>query len=345
MSLRERNYWIEQAKRRLLANERRADEVAKELLMLYDEAANQIEQDIYALFGKFAKDNALTSAEAASLLSSREYSKWRKSLEKYLADIEVAGGTPEGSRLLLELNTLAMKSRISRKEQLLANIYQNIMDLAGDSTTQLNDLLGDMLKVNYYEGCWQVQCSMQMGFAVPKLNERLVKSVLAYPWAEKHFSKAVWDNCEHLAQLAKREIALGFIQGSGADKMAKAIDDVMHKGRYAAERLVRTECKYFANQGELAAYKQNGIKKYRFLGAAESTSAYCSCRDLDGQVFGIEEAEPGVNFPPIHPNCLCTVVAEFERSMFGALPDGAKPISQNINFDKWAAKYAKDFKK
>jgi len=342
MSLKERNYWIEQAKARLLANERRADDVTKELMMLYDEAANLLEQDIYNLFARYAKDNALTTAEAARLLSGAEYSRWRKSMEEYLAAVKAAGNTPEGAKLLLELNTLAMKSRISRKEQLLANVYQNMINLAGDTTARLNDLLGDMLRVNYYEGCWRIQCGVKMAFTVPKISEKLVKSILAYPWAEKHFSQAVWGNCEHLAALARREIALGFIQGSSVDKMAAAIDGVMHKGRYAAERLVRTECKYFANQGELAAYKENGIKQYRFLGGSERSGAYCGCLELNGQIFDVEDAEPGVNFPPMHPNCLCTVVAHFKRSMFGHLPDGATPITQNPNFKQWAKKYAKE---
>lgn len=87
----------------------------------------------------------MTYAEASRLLSGREYSTWRKSIQEYIAD---ASGAARDSKALLELNTLAMKGRISRKEQLLANIYQNMIDLAGASETKLEDLLGDMLKVN-----------------------------------------------------------------------------------------------------------------------------------------------------------------------------------------------------
>ena len=99
MSLKERNHWIEQAKARLLANERRADDVTKELMMLYDEASNMLEQEIYNLFARYAKDNALTTTEAAKLLSGAEYSRWRKSMEAYLAEIKATGDTPEGSKL------------------------------------------------------------------------------------------------------------------------------------------------------------------------------------------------------------------------------------------------------
>ncbi len=334
MSYRQRSEWIEDAKMRVLKNTKRTDEAARELIFLYDEAAYNVEKEINALFARFAKDNALTDAQASQLLSGREYSAWRKSIEKYIAEVS---GSARDSKAMLELNTLAMKSRISQKERLLANIYQNMIDLAEDSNARLETLLGDMLKVNYYESCFSIQRGIGMGFHVAKIDDRLLKTILDHPWSERTFSEAVWGACDHLSALAKREITLGFIQGSGVQKMAKAIDDVMDKGRYNAERLVRTECKYFANQGELMAYKENGVKRYRFIGSTEGGS--CTCAELNGQVFNVEDAVAGINYPPIHPNCLCIVVADFgDKGMFNRRID-AEPLSENTKFQEWKEKY------
>ena len=334
MSYKTRNEWIEDAKNRLLQNERRADEAARELLFLYDEAAYSIEKEINTLFARYAKDNRLTAAEASRLLS---YSHWRKSIEKYIEDTK-GKDKAKASKALLELNTLAMKSRISRKEQLLSSVYMAMMDLAEDSETKLTSLLGDLLRVNYYESCFSIQKGIGMGFNVAKLDTALIKQIVSFPWSEKHFSEAIWGSCDHIAAVAKREITLGFIQGSGVDKMAKAVDDIMDRGRYNAQRLVRTECKCFANEGELLAYKENGIKKYRFIGGTEG-SAHCDCALLNGQVFLVEEAKAGENFPPMHPNCLCIVVAVFDRSLFADRKE-ARPLSENIKFQEWKEKYA-----
>lgn len=337
MSYMTRNEWIEDAKSRLLQNERRADKAARELLFLYDEAAYSIEKEINTLFARYAKDNHLTAAEASRLLSGQEYSHWRKSIEEYIAETK-GKDKAKASKALLELNTLAMKSRISRKEQLLASVYMAMMDLAGDSETRLATLLGDMLRVNYYESCFAMQKGIGMGFNVAKLDTALIRQIVSYPWSEKHFSEAVWGACDHIAAVARREITLGFIKGSGVDEMARAIDEVMDRGRYNAQRLVRTECKYFANQGELLAYKENGIKKYRFIGGTEG-STHCDCALLNGRVFFVEEAVAGVNFPPMHPNCLCIVVAAFDKSLFTGRKD-ARPLSENIKFKEWQEKYA-----
>lgn len=336
MNVRDRSYWVEAAKSRALRNARREDNITFELLSLYDDAATRMTKEIHAIYGKYARDNSLTDAEASRLITGTEYNVWRKSIEDYMA-AAVQGGA-EGARTLLELNTLAAKSRISRKEQMLSSIYQHMIDLAQDSDMTLHKLLGKQLTENYLDSCFTIQRGIGYGYGVPRLSEQTVRDILTYPWAEKSFSAAVWDNVDTLASVARREIALGFTSGAGVDKMAKAIDDAMDKGRYNAERLARTEAKYFANQGELMGYRQNGIKRYRFLGGSEH-SGNCECAELNGQEFDIEDAAPGVNYPPIHPNCLCIVVAAFERSMFD-IPKDAQPLRDNANFKAWKKRYA-----
>lgn len=333
MSTWNRNRWIEDAKERVLRNTGREDAAAREMIFLYDEAANSVEKEINALYARFAKDNRLTDAEAAQLLSGKEYSTWHKSIKEY---IEAASDQARGSKALLELNTLAMKSRISQKEQLLANIYRNMIDLAEDTNVKMERLLGDLLQVTYYESCFSIQRGIGMGFNVSKIDSRMIREVLEHPWSEKHFSEAVWGACDHLSALAKREISLGLIQGSSVQKMAKAIDDVMDKGRYNAERLVRTECKYFAGQGELMGYKETGVDEYRFLGGGEGGN--CICGELNGKIFKVAEAVAGINYPPIHPNCVCTEVAFFSKSV-ADYAKNATPLSENIKFQEWKAKY------
>lgn len=335
MNAKGRSYWAEQAKARMRANAQRSDDYTAELLGLYQDSAAKVEAGVNTLFARYAVDNELTYAEASRLLAGKEYSTWRKSMEGYLAE---CSGAAKGSKAYLELNTLAAKSRISRQEQLLANIYRDMIDLAGDSAVKLEDLLGDMYKVNYLESCWRLQRGIGMGFSVAKVNRTALREVLAHRWSERTFSEAVWGQCDHLAALAKREITMGLIQGSSVQQMARNINAVMDKGMMAAERLVRTECKYFANQGELQGYREHGVKRYRFVGGSEGSSSSCGCADLNGQTFPIEEAVAGINYPPIHPNCLCIVVADFEERELLWLKK-ADPLQENIKFQEWAKKY------
>ncbi len=330
MGQRDRDEWRERAKQRVLQNARITDNFVKEIMFLFDEAAWMLETEINAMFQKYASDNVLTSAEASRKLSSSEYSRWRKGIDEYFKE------SRRDSRTLLELNTLAAKSRISRKEQMLATVYQTMITLSEDAETKLTDLLGDMVKTNYYRSCYDIQSIIGVGFNVSKIDKKMLKGILEYPWSGKNYSQALWENTDKLAVLAKREITFGFMTGSSIQKMAKGIDDVMHKGRYAAERLIRTESSYFSNQGRLASYREMGIREYIFLGGG------CEiCMKLNGQTFSLDEAEPGLNLPPMHPNCKCTTVPKTGIDLFKDRK-GVNPLKDNPKFEEWKKRYVKE---
>ena len=195
MSQRERNEWIERAKERVLRNAKETDTYARDIMDLYDETANQLENEINAMFQKYAQDNKLDNAEAEKLLSGEEYSRWRKSMDKYVTEAQT------DSRTLLELNTLSAKSRISRKEQLLSQIYMQMINLAGDTETKLTDLLGDMFKTNYYRSCYDIQSIMGVGFTVAKVDEKMLKRILEFPWSGKNYSQALWEDTARLPEV------------------------------------------------------------------------------------------------------------------------------------------------
>lgn len=327
MSRKERNEWIERAKQRVLENAEEIDHSVKEIMFLFDEAAWQLETEINSMFQKYATENGLTNAEASKMLSGSEYSRWRKGIDEYLKEAE------GDSKTLLELNTLASKSRISRKEQMLATIYQTMITLSRDTETKLTDLLGNMFKTNYYRGCYDVQSILGVGFNVSKVDLKMLQRILKHPWSGKNYSQALWENTDKLATLAKRELTMGFMMGSSVQKMAKEINDVMGKGHYAAERLVRTESSYFSNQGELASYREMGIREYVFLGGG------CDdCLALNGKCFLVDEAEPGLNCPPMHPNCKCTIRAQVAIDLFKDR-EGLNPLKNNPKFEEWKKKY------
>lgn len=337
MPEKERSYWLETAKKRILNNDGVEDEYAKELSFMYDELAIKTENEISSLYGKYATENLLSATEANALISGKEYSVWRKSIEEYITE---ASGEAADSKIMLELNTLAMKSRISRKEQLLSNIYKNMAELTKDNQTNLAALLSDVLTSNYERGCFNLQLGIGLAFPVAKINKERVKQILEYPWSTKTFSKNLWEDVDKLAAITKRELTIGLISGASIQKMSKSIDDIMGKGYDVAERLVRTECKYFANQGEIESYKAHGIKKYRFMKNGADGS-HCNCASLSGGEFNIEDAVAGINLPPIHPNCKCYTLSVHDLSIWDDNRN-VTPLSENVKFKEWKEKYLKN---
>jgi SPP1 gp7 family putative phage head morphogenesis protein len=78
-----------------------------------------------------------------------------------------------------------------------------------------------------------------------------------------------------------------------------------------AQRLVRTEMNRILNQATLDGIKQAGGSTYEFL-AIEDSRTCKRCQKLNHKRFKLKDKKVGLNFPPIHPRCRCTIMARFE---------------------------------
>ena len=73
-----------------------------------------------------------------------------------------------------------------------------------------------------------------------------------------------------------------------------------------AEMIMRTQTCHELNQATTADFKARGVPKYRFL-SLEAVNSCEDCTSIDGNVYDVEDAQEGVNLPPMHPNCQCWI--------------------------------------
>ena len=108
----------------------------------------------------------------------------------------------------------------------------------------------------------------------------------------------------------------------------KKIDRILtgHKLRGGAskkaQRIIRTESCRELNGSTIGDFKARGVKKYRFL-SLESSNSCKECTSLDGNVYDVEDAQEGVNLPPMHPDCQCWIV-EYEDDDTDDMPTGSE---------------------
>ena len=78
------------------------------------------------------------------------------------------------------------------------------------------------------------------------------------------------------------------------------------------------------------------MEKYRFDAVLDKKTSE-KCRDLDGKVFLLKDAEEGKNYPPMHPNCRSLAVAvidrKFTKNMTRMATDPKTGETQEIPFD------------
>ncbi len=92
----------------------------------YEQSLAHIEKDIRTLYQRFATDNGLDMVAAQRLLMGSEYRVWRMDLQEYVAKINATGD----KELLRELNTLAMRSRITRLDALRSETIKEMIQFS-----------------------------------------------------------------------------------------------------------------------------------------------------------------------------------------------------------------------
>lgn len=297
------SYWIKRAEEREQEwNKKSKGTIERELANYYKQALLRIEDDIAVLYGRFAKDNKLTYAEASKMLTSNEFKQWRMSLEEYLDAID----KNVDNKLLLELNTLAMRKRISRLDKLYGDTLKNLYRLGTDSENGMTKFLSGAYKDNYYKNLFDIGKTIGIKSSVSEVDDKKIRKVLNNSWSGKNYSQRIWKNTDKLAKLIKNEITDGFHRGVSINKMAKLVQQRMNVGKYEATRLVRTEMNYVQNQATLDSTKDSDMKYYIFLATLDKKTSTV-CRAHDRRVYPVDSATPGTNMPPLHPHCRSTI--------------------------------------
>ena len=156
----------------------------------------------------------------------------------------------------------------------------------------------------------------QLGFGTNfyRIDSEMLQVVIGNPWCNgKDFSERIWANREALAQTLQNEIANGLIRGEDYKTMSRILQQKFENtSQKQAERLVFTEDTYLSNEAKIRPFERNAAyTHYEYL-CVEDHRTCETCRALSGQTFEISKRNAGLNFPPMHPWCRCTVMPVVE---------------------------------
>lgn len=100
----------------------------------------------------------------------------------------------------------------------------------------------------------------------------------------------------------------GIVRGDSYEQMAKNLSKSTGVSMRKAQLLVNTESNAVFNSAVADVIEENPLViGYRFRATLDSHTSKI-CQEMDGQFIPKEDIQPGVNYPPLHPNCRSTVV-------------------------------------
>lgn len=195
----------------------------------------------------------------------------------------------------------------------LATIQQRLIKMGSTEIEQIGSSLQQLYIANGR------RVTKQFNIPFDPTDEQ-VNNVVNKMWCNDKlkFSDRVWKNQTELLNRLNSTLVDAVTRGTGIDDLALNLTDLTKKfsddakKQFAmsfskAQRIVRTETSRIMVDSAVDAYAEAGVDKYEVL--ADQSGVCPHCESFNGKIFRIADQEIGVNCPPFHPNCRCTVLA------------------------------------
>ena len=296
------NYWEKRlldGKKRVVENE---EDYYKRLKKYYDTANKQIEEKLAVTYQRYAKENKLTLEQAYKQLPKDAEKAYKNDLMDYIS---------KAKEDAVKYRDYLMNQSIMHKHSVLNQLQTEIKNVVYN--IDMEETGGKFLAKIYEDSDYYFQYQEGQAEAFAKLDPERLHNLLSENWAgEGNFSSKIWKNKDLLADALDDTLIKGLAKGQSYEQMAKALAERMGSSEKQAYRLIVTESARMDNQALLDQYKAMGVEKFEFLATLDNRTSEI-CRSMDGLVFNIEDAQIGLNVPPLHPYCRSRIVPVMEE--------------------------------
>lgn len=334
-----RLYWEKREAEKLSKSLKDVAKLEKLLAKEYKKSSKEIEKEISVLFSRYANDNKLSYADATKYLSNSEFKEWRYDIKGY---VEAIKNDSKGD-ILLELNTLSMKSRITRLEEIHYQIDKHLNTLTFNQEKQIQLVFEETVKNTYYTDIYNNHKFIGVGTSFAMVDNDLIKDVLSSPFFGSNYSERIWRNRKKLQWVLRDTMTNMIIQGKPSREVAKELAITMNNSYKNAIRLVNSEHAHIMSQTTKASYNELDVDRYEYLATLDNRTSPI-CQSLDGKVFKVSEASQGINYPPAHASCRSTTVSYYkddgESTRFARNEDGKGiEVPSSMTYSEWANIY------
>lgn len=295
-----REYWRQRETENLARNLKTEAEYTKELQGYYDSMMDQIQKEINGFYGKYAKAEGLTLAEAKRRVDKLDIEAYGRKAAKYVKEKNFSKEANEEMRLY----NATMK--INRLEMLKANIGLELVNGFDGIQKYFDKVLTERALSEFERQAGILGGTVQN-------NAKKAKAIVNASFNNARYSERIWMYQNMMKAELSKLLQQGLIQGKNPKQLATHLQKLFGVRKSDAERLMRTELARVQTEAQKQSFERNGYDKYEFVAIGNACSI---CKAINGQVFDVKKMMPGENAPPMHPNCRCSVSAYMDREEF-----------------------------
>lgn len=343
--MKNQEYWAKRKANLIYEQMDKAEKQADKFDEIYKQSKAYLDKQINKVFDKFQRDYGLSERDARQVLKNMKDQKDLNELRKVL---EARPNDPNIQRLLADLDSPAYSFRMKRLERLSDDLDRMRESIYHSEKTGSDAFYSDLMKDSYYKATFDLQQQTGLAYGFSGLPESEIKHLQSFSWLDdgSTYSTKIWKNTGKLTSSIKDELLTSLMTGRDTRETAQAIAERFNVGQNDARRLVRTESAFFHNQMELLSYEEADIEKYIFVAVLDKRTSRI-CQEHDNIVYRVDEAVPGVNYPPMHPWCRSTTIAYDEDADYSKLERRARnPVTgktelvpADMSYKEWYSKY------
>ena len=317
-------YWSKRLQELDVSLSKDEKQLFSELSKYYEQEYAALDKEIAAYYAKYGEENVIAFRTLLLELPDADKQLLLQNMDEF------AKQYPEFADLLPVRESIY---KLNRLEGLQTSIVLQQLKIGAIEQSKFREHFEKQaLKYANY-------AAEQLGFGTNfyRIDSEMLQVVIGNPWCNgKDFSERIWANREALAQTLQNEIANGLIRGEDYKTMARVLHQKFENtSQKQAERLVFTEDTYLSNEAKIRPFERNAAyTHYEYL-CVEDHRTCETCRALSGQTFKISKRNAGLNFPPMHPWCRCTVmpVVEDLETIKSRLTSGGNDGKIEVRFE------------
>ncbi len=288
-------------------------EQEKQAKAIYSKIKKSLNRELLGLKDEIKKvefllgDSKSSAAWAAQLADDSR----RAQLLKGMSDVEqlyLTAGDSQAAKIFKQRMERQLRGKLTNLKATQLELKTRLAKSKQEVQTQLLDGLTDVKR----EGALREMYDQARGnggffanFGRPYLNDLVtLKTKSAGSKTIGEYMKNLYNQYE--SKLTDVLIH-GIVRGDSYDMMERGLKDATDITAGKAKLLVRTEANAIFNESVREVIDDNPlVKGYMFRAVLDAKTSKI-CQEHDGEYIPKEDVKPGVNYPPLHPNCRSTV--------------------------------------
>ena len=289
------SYWSERQRIADAAMERDERLLSERVRRVYERELKDLDRQVADYYKRYGEDNVIAYRHLMETLDQADRDLLIRDCDKFLISHPETASIVDVRKSIYKLNRL---------EGLQASARLRLYS----ATDEVSGAVTDHLAKQALRGANTTAQAMGFGKSFYKLDNDFIRRFVDTPWTGgARYSQRIWDNADTLAAYVGQDMAKAFARGDSYERIAKTLSKrFVDVPQSSLMRLVYTEGTYTSRAAQAEELKREGFEEYTVEVVHDGHTCE-ECHAVDGKVFRFDDAEPGVNFPPIHPYCRCQI--------------------------------------